>query len=384
MTKKCLIIYPFFAYYRKHIFDALFAANFGWEFELVGDSVNTYGIKGIDPNLAITPKKKGGYAWTIVKNYLPFGKRIPFHWQPGVFARILKKDYDAVIMMGSISYLTYILCIPILKYLKIPIVFWTHGFLGKDKKLIKYLRHLLYLQSDSLLLYGKRANQIMDSSGLYGRKKKYIIYNSLDYSQIKPSAAGDKEELKRELFKYTGLPVVVAVGRINKEKKLDFLVKALAQSINKYQKEFNLLIIGEGPELSVLKGMVRKNSLEDYVNFAGEIYGERVYKYLSIAKLSVIPGNVGLSAMHAMALGIPVISHNNFNIQMPEFEAIEDGVTGSFYKEGNLESLVLKIHYWISESICSEKTKQRCLSVISSKYHVNYQIKVVKECLQNL
>ena len=52
MKKKCLIIYPYFALYRKHVFDALFASNFGWEFELVGDKECDFGIKGIDPKLA--------------------------------------------------------------------------------------------------------------------------------------------------------------------------------------------------------------------------------------------------------------------------------------------------------------------------------------------
>ena len=71
MPKKCLIIYPYFALYRKHIFEALFASDFGWEFELVGDCKNSCGIKGLNPNLARLPKERGGYNWTIIDNYLP-------------------------------------------------------------------------------------------------------------------------------------------------------------------------------------------------------------------------------------------------------------------------------------------------------------------------
>ena len=41
-------------------------------------------------------------------------------------------------------------------------------------------------------------------------------------------------------------------------KKLDLLVKALAHSINENKKKFNLLIIGEGPELSALKEIAQK------------------------------------------------------------------------------------------------------------------------------
>ena len=172
----------------------------------------------MNPNLARLPKERGGYNWTIIDNYLPFGERIPIHWQPGLFKRLFKKDYDAVIMMGSISYFSYLLSIPLLKFFKIPVVFWTHGFLGKDNALIEALRHIFYIQADACLLYGDRANAIMDKSGFYKHTKKYLIYNSLDYSKIVVPSSNEKEKLKKELFECSELPIVVAVGRINREK----------------------------------------------------------------------------------------------------------------------------------------------------------------------
>lgn len=51
------------------------------------------------------------------------------------------------------------------------------------------------------------------------------------------------------------------------------------------------------------------------------------------ADLCVAPGNIGLTAMHAMMFGCPCISHNDFSWQMPEFEAIVPYKTGNFLKE---------------------------------------------------
>ena len=95
MKKKCLIIYPYFALYREHVFKSLFASEFGWEFELVGDEKCSFGIKGIDPKLATTPIEEGGFNWTFAKTYFPLGKRMPFQWQPGILKRLFKRDYDA-------------------------------------------------------------------------------------------------------------------------------------------------------------------------------------------------------------------------------------------------------------------------------------------------
>lgn len=381
--KKCLIIYPYFALYRKHIFDALRDSNFGWEFELVGDKDCEFGIKGIDPRLAEVPIEDGGFNWTFAKNYLPFGRNLPLHWQPAVLKRLFKKDYDAVIMLGSIYYLAYILALPILKFFKIPIIFWTHGFLGKDNQIIEFLRHAFYKQGDSFLLYGERAQKIMLESGHYENKRLHVIYNSLDYTPLKDIYLCEKEisSIKNELFKYPDNPVVIATGRVTKEKRFDYLIQALDISINKNKKFFNLLIIGDGPELSYLKTVAAERGLDDYINFSGAIYGKGIYRFLMASDLCVIPGNVGLSAMHAFSVGLPVISHDNFDIQMPEFEAIIDTKTGSFYKYGNIEDLLSKIYFWIFNKQLLEDAKNDCLLVTSERYNVNYQLKVFKECL---
>ena len=61
----------------------------------------------------------------------------------------------------------------------------------------------------------------------------------------------------------------------------------------------------------------------------GETFDEaEISKLLNHADLCVSPGNVGLTAMHALAYGVPVATHNDFKNQMPEFEAITPGKTG--------------------------------------------------------
>lgn len=384
--KKCLIIYPYFALYRKHIFDALFASDFGWDFELVGDKKCYFGIKGINPELAKKDVSEGGYNWTFAKNMFPLGLKIPFQWQPGVLKRLLRKDYDAVIMLGSIYYIAYIFAIPLLKFFKIPIIFWTHGFLGKDGKLVEFLRHTLYRQADSFLLYGERSKKIMKASGLYSDKALNVIYNSLDYGAVENIALSQSEVLenRRKLFKFYTNPIVVATGRVTHEKRFNLLLDALEKSINKHRKCFNLLIIGDGPELDRLKSLACNYGINEYINFTGAIYGDKVYEHLMISDLCVIPGNVGLSAMHALSAGLPVITHNNFDVQMPEYEAVIPNKTGSFYEFNNIDDMLNKIHFWIYNDNLLQSAASSCKEIIKNNYHVDYQIKVIENCLKDI
>ena len=96
----------------------------------MGDNKCYFGIKGIDPELARRPLDKGGING-LFRGFFPIWKKIPIQWQPGVLKRLLRRDYDSVIMLGSIYYLSYLLAVPFLKIFKVPIIFWTHGFFGE-------------------------------------------------------------------------------------------------------------------------------------------------------------------------------------------------------------------------------------------------------------
>ena len=81
-----------------------------------------------------------------------------------------------------------------------------------------------------------------------------------------------------------------------------------------------------------------------YFWYVGPLYDEATLgKFLYNADLCVSPGNVGLTAIHALTFGLPVISHDNYLAQMPEFEAITPGKTGMFFRENDSKDLYNKI-----------------------------------------
>ena len=110
------------------------------------------------------------------------------------------------------------------------------------------------------------------------------------------------------------------------------LVNAVAELKTKGE-NYNLVFVGNGLEGENLKARVKGLGLTDAVWFNGACYDEKTNAELIYnSDLCVAPGTVGLTAMH-MVFGTPVISHNDFKWQMPEFEAIKPGITGAFLKE---------------------------------------------------
>jgi glycosyltransferase involved in cell wall biosynthesis len=161
------------------------------------------------------------------------------------------------------------------------------------------------------------------------------------------------------------------------------LIEALAEAKKDGGPMYNLVLVGDGIVRSELEELVSRNGLDEHVWFYGACYEEdRIAELVYNAELVVSPGNVGLTVIHALGYGTPVITHDNFSLQMPEFEAVVPGETGAFFQQGNPESLVDTIRDWFQQH--PKKNQQiieRCWAVIDAKYNPSYQIKVLADHL---
>jgi glycosyltransferase involved in cell wall biosynthesis len=176
--------------------------------------------------------------------------------------------------------------------------------------------------------------------------------------------------------------VLIYIGRIQKEKMVDQLIRALRE-LNDRGTPCNLVIIGEEIEETGMRSIVSDYSLNDRVWFVGPLFDEeRLGEFIYHADVCVSPGNVGLTAIHCLTYGTPVITHDHFPHQGPEFETITPGATGDFFAENSIDDLCLKIKPWLSLS--PEKrasTRQACYATIAGKYNPRYQVAVLKTLL---
>jgi len=258
---------------------------------------------------------------------------------------------------------------------------WNHGWYGSEGFLKKVLKKIQFKLSAGYLLYGTYAKELMIQEG-FDAKKLHVIYNSLDYTrQLDIRNQLKKTHIYKEKFNNT-YPNLLFIGRLTKVKKLDMLLKAMQKSHDKGL-NFNFIFIGEGTEKDLLKNLVAKYDLEQRVWFYGASYDEKVIgELLYNADLCVAPGNIGLTAIHSLMFGTPAITHSNFVNQMPEFEAIQEGKTGGFFKENDIDSLKERIEKWIEDHPKkSVNVIENCHGIIDTYYNPAYQLKVIKEVL---
>jgi len=307
-----------------------------------------------------------------------------FYWERGLVSLLWKK-YDIYFVLGATRNASlFVFCL--LKKLFFPkkrLYFWTHGFYGKESKLeLLFWKRPLFKMPDGLFTYGDYAKKIMVEDG-FDEKRIFPIHNSLDYdTQLALRKDIKSSNLYKEHFGNNN-PVIIFIGRLTKVKQLDMLIDAVSILKSKGE-QYNIVLVGDGTERTSLLERVREKGLSDNVWFYGACYDEKENADLVYnSDLCVAPGNIGLTAMHVMMFGCPAVSHDNYSLQMPEFEAIKPNKTGIFYKYGSVESLAETISKWFADHLHNrDAVRKACCEEIDTNWNPYYQIEVVRKNLK--
>ena len=304
-------------------------------------------------------------------------KRTPFSslvWHKGIM-KVLKRKYTHYIITGAPMDIMNWLIIAYSKLTGKKVYFWTHGFLSPvTSSRGKILGPLFFKYADGIFLYGAHAKPYMVGIGCKP-ERIHIIHNSLDtivqtniYNKIKPS------NIYTQHFN-NDAPVAIYIGRLQKRKKVGMLLEAIAHLKNE-GKKVNAVIVGPVEDDRTLQSEAKSLGLDNQVWFYGKSYEETVTaELLYNASVCVCPAEVGLTAIHSLSYGTPVVTNDDFEHQMPEFEAIQDYKTGSFYRTGSVDSLAYSIWGWCGKDANKrDETRQTSRDAIIKEWSIDYQI----------
>lgn len=300
--------------------------------------------------------------------------------QSRMISILRNKEYQTFLMTGETRNLSFwwFLFVRNLFYRNKRIYLWTHGWYGKETRIEALIKKWMFRSVTGIFTYGDYAKKLLMKEG-FPETKIFPIHNALHYEQ--QLALRNRMQASDFYQNHFGNsnPVLLFIGRLTKVKQLDMLVNAVA-NLKQQGKLYNLVFVGDGTERGKLETLVNDRGINDSVWFYGECYEENINAELVYnADLCVAPGNVGLTAMHSLMFGTPVITHDNFAYQMPEFEAIKNGLTGNFYHQGSQESLEEKISLWFEQYGRDRETiRNNCFMEIDKNWTPDFQLNVIK------
>ncbi len=145
-----------------------------------------------------------------------------------------------------------------------------------------------------------------DTLNLFDIKKKIdVIPNFVDINKIK----NKEKPCERNLLAKKEEKILTHISNFRPLKRI-FDVISIYEGVAKQVKS-KLMMVGEGPEKIKAIQYVKENKLEDKVLFLGN--SNEIDKILCYSDLFLLPSekeSFGLSALEAMANGVPVISSN--------------------------------------------------------------------------
>lgn len=228
------------------------------------------------------------------------------------------KDYDVVIALGTIQYLSYsLLAFRRRKYKLIQYGIGEpasyHRHYGDASKLYYAISHAIEKRSDALLFYSPQGVVLHEDRG-YTQTEMFVANNTTEVLKMDM-----KPELKNSLL---------FIGMLYPQKGLQILLDAYKNAYTANKDIVPLNIVGGGKLLPEVKEWVEVNGLSDVIHVLGPIYdNEKKAEIFQHSLACISPKQAGLSVLESMGYGVPFITDANA-ITGGEAFNIKDGENG--------------------------------------------------------
>lgn len=247
-----------------------------------------------------------------------------------VWERLPKQlcEADLLIMPQQSRHLASLTCLLWRKFRGKQNAFWGHGRCFDprfEKRLSEKLKRWFSVRVDWWFAYNDLSARIVQGLG-FPQEKITSVINSTDTEELRREYKAVIEEGLDVWRARLGLgsgPIGVFTGRLYFNKQINFLIEA-AQKIREQVPDFELVVIGDGPDRVVVENAARTNP---WIHFPGWKNNQEKVPYWALADVLMNPGAVGLVLIEGFAIGLPMMTTDH-PTHGPEIDHLQHGRNG--------------------------------------------------------
>ncbi len=161
----------------------------------------------------------------------------------------------------------------------------------------------------------------------------------------------------------TDRPVLIYVGRLDGEKRLDLIISALP--LIKLQQNVQLVMVGSGKAMNDLKAQANKLGVADDIIFTGYIDEDEkpvIYNAASVFVISSPAELQSIVTLEAMATGLPIISVDVAALK----ELCHDDQNGFLFPRDDFKALAERVNKLLPDKALMSSFSKESMNIVQS------------------
>lgn len=301
----------------------------------------------------------------------PLGK---LFWHPAQWRVADRRRNDVAILCWNARFLSLLPALIRARISGVPTALWGHGFSKSEAPWRARLRWLPARLANALIFYDFNTARQWAAEGL-AEEKIFVAPNGLDSRRIEAAAAPWREDAAalarfRDEHLSDAAPVLIYIGRIQPENRLDLAIEGLA-ALRPSHPGARLVVIGKGAPEDDLRRLAIERGVTDQVIWVGERYDEAdIAPWMLSADALVYPSNAGLSLIHGFNYGLPAIACAPRAAHNPEIWAVEDGHNGVIAGEASGAAIAAACRSIVDDPLRHQAMRAAALESARSTYNL--------------
>lgn len=230
------------------------------------------------------------------------------------------------------------------------------GKLGVKQKIQIKLKSFFFNKATHLICPSTYSAESIIKDFKINKNKVYVVYNALP----------DKAFINTATNQNIGF-----LGRLNKSKGVDILVKAFINIAHKIPNA-RLIIAGKGEEEIYLNKILKQANLQNRVEWLGQVGYNNIFSFLCNINCLVVPSridNLPTVVLEAFSCATPVIAANTGGIP----NMVEDRINGLLFQSENINHLTQCLELILTNNILRQTLSLNAKQTFNSKFLIqNY------------
>ena len=283
---------------------------------------------------------------------------------------------EIIFIYGNPRVISNVIYSLLLRILNRKVVIWGQVHTAGSNHYLRKLRLLWWRCFRFLFVYTDHEKDWLIRNG-FCHHLIQGMNNGLDQKKIDLARRKwDKQRLQKwqKKQKIGHIPLLLSCARLIPKNRFEECV-ALLRRMKDCGLNAVWALIGDGPERHYLDKLSSSLEVDNRILWLGAIYSEdELAPWFLSADVFIHPSAIGLSLLHAMGYGLPVVTNNDTRSHMPEFASFVEGKTGLSYEPGDIQDFYSKTVNLLADRDKRNSMSNAAENIVRSSYNIDVMV----------